>query len=61
MFPVLDDEDSTITAGSIVTVTVTLDRQNMEEVFEQETEDSLMPAESEQKGDEEEEHDEHVS
>lgn len=36
---VLDDEDSTITAGSIVTVTVTLERKNMEELFEQENTD----------------------
>ncbi|XP_033739797.1 translocation protein SEC63 homolog isoform X2 [Pecten maximus] len=31
---VLDDEDSTITAGSIVTVTVELHRENMEVLFE---------------------------
>lgn len=37
---VLDDEDSTITAGSIVTVTVTLTRQDLEVLFEQEQEDN---------------------
>lgn len=40
---VLDDEDSTITAGSIVTVTVTLERRNMEELFEQEITEKLPP------------------
>lgn len=39
-FSVLDDEDSTITAGSIVTVTVTLTRQDLEVLFEQEQEDN---------------------
>jgi hypothetical protein len=39
----LDDEDSTITAGSIVTVTVTLERRNMEELFEQEITEKLPP------------------
>ncbi|KAL3881682.1 hypothetical protein ACJMK2_028087 [Sinanodonta woodiana] len=33
---VLDDEDTSITAGSIVTVTVTLERKSMGEVFEKE-------------------------
>ena len=36
--PVLDDDDKTVTAGSIVTVTVKLKRQNMEVLFENETE-----------------------
>jgi hypothetical protein len=39
----LEDEDSTITAGSIVTVTVTLERRNMEELFEQEITEKLPP------------------
>ena len=39
----MDDEDSTITAGSIVTVTVTLERRNMEELFEQEITEKLLP------------------
>lgn len=39
----MDDEDSTITAGSIVTVTVTLERRNMEELFEQEITEKLPP------------------
>jgi len=43
----LDDEDSTITAGSIVTVTVTLERRNMEELFEQEITEKLPEIEKE--------------
>ena len=34
LLSVLDDEDTTVTAGSIVTVTVNLHRQNMEVLFE---------------------------
>jgi len=44
----LDDEDSTITAGSIVTVTVTLERRNMEELFEQEMTEKLPEIEKEE-------------
>lgn len=43
----MDDEDSTITAGSIVTVTVTLERRNMEELFEQEITEKLPEIEKE--------------
>ncbi|KAK0136164.1 Translocation protein SEC63 [Merluccius polli] len=43
---VLDDEDSNnITAGSIVTVTVTLTRKRMSEVFEKEQDTSACPGE----------------
>jgi hypothetical protein len=34
LFSVLDDDDSSITAGSIVTVTVTLKRRDMGELFQ---------------------------
>ena len=44
----MDDEDSTITAGSIVTVTVTLERRNMEELFEQEITEKLPEIEKEE-------------
>ena len=36
MLTVLDDEDKTITAGSIVTVTVKLTRETMEVLLEEE-------------------------
>ncbi|XP_064618130.1 translocation protein SEC63 homolog [Liolophura sinensis] len=52
---VLDDEDSTITAGSIVTVTVTLKRQSMSELFDKEHIEPEQPVEEDVKMDEVEE------
>lgn len=52
---VLDDEDSTITAGSIVTVTVTLKRQSMADLFDKEHIEPDQPVEEDAKMEEVEE------
>ncbi len=55
--PVLDDEDESITAGSIVTVTVTLHRQNMQSLLGNEVafDEGELPVEEEENAEGEEE------